>query len=107
MPRTVRDDNILIDLGDQLERAWSERRRVDRSAGSKKDRAASAYAHAANIVRQIHALPASSLEGLRVKARAISWCHRGEKAISLSLASTTDVRLAKSIIADLCRLQAH
>jgi hypothetical protein len=84
-------DGSLLELGAQLEQAWSDQRRCD----TKK-----AYEAVARIVRKIEASPAHSLEGLRVKARAIAWCHAGEP-ISFGSNPTMDVRLALSIVDNL------
>jgi hypothetical protein len=86
------DDRALIQLGEKLEQAWSHQLRRDNEA---------AYVRVAEIVRKIASTPARSLEGMRIKARAIAWCHAGEAPIFLTENPTTDVRIAESIVADL------
>lgn len=55
------------------------------------------------VVRQIEQLPAHTLEGLRVKARAVMWRWQWEKFETLSLTEqqSTDIRLAQAIVRDL------
>ena len=55
------------------------------------------------IVRQIEQQQAHTLEGLRVKARAVMWCHTWGKFEPFSLGGqqTTDIRISEAIIRDL------
>jgi len=102
---TSRTDNRLITLGDELEKARAQEKTISRDETAPDSKVERAYARVANIVRKIEAEPAQSLEGMRVKARAIAWCH-GDEPIALKDEPTTDVRLAQSIIADLLRTAA-
>jgi hypothetical protein len=89
----------LIELGAQLDRTWAEQRRLEGS-----DDFENARDRVSRIVDEIEALPAYTMGGLRVKARAIWWCHSGEASISFGeLHPTTDLRLAQSIVVDLLR----
>jgi len=99
-------DAALLALGEQLEAAWAattaayEKYRDDPSleAGVITDVADKA---AAAIVHQIEAVPASTIDGLRVKARAVQWCYDADPVDLAVDRSTTDLRLANSIIRDL------
>lgn len=63
------------------------------------------YSEASSIVDQIEALPATTLAGLVVKARACHWCHAGEpvdeRFFAIDGKPTTDMRLAAGILSDL------
>ena len=99
-------DAALVALGEELEAAWAattaayEKYRDDPSleAGVITDVADKA---AAAIVHQIEAVPASTIDGLRVKARAVQWCYDADPVDLAVDRSTTDLRLANSIIRDL------
>lgn len=94
-------DSHLIKLGRQFEQAWSQERQVSRDTTASENAVSKAVAAVRRIVRRIETTPAKSLAGLRVKARAVAWCHGGRRNVSLREKPTTDVRLAQSIIADL------
>lgn len=97
-----RADVRLLQLGKQLETAWAHQRQLEHDASEAElaefDKA---FNRVSRIAKKIEALPAHSLAGLKVKARAIRWCHSGEKRIELARQPTTDIRLAQSIIRDL------
>jgi hypothetical protein len=101
-------DAELIALGAQLEAAWKDQNRAELALDYRNDPLDPAAirefertrAIASAIVDTIEATSARTLAGLRVKARAISWCHCGE-AIELTDEQTTDIRLAQTMIADL------
>jgi hypothetical protein len=94
-------DGRLIELGNKLEAAWAEQKRVGVS----------------RLVDEILAIPAQTLPGLRVKAHALLWCQSGEPwaqenppRIPLDWqrpAKTTDDKLIESILADLLRGQRN
>lgn len=44
---------------------------------------------------------AATVDGLRVKARALAWCCHGGPPLDLADQGTTDMRLVESIIGDL------
>ena len=54
------------------------------------------------IVEQIEGCTATTIDGLRVKALAVLWCH-GWNLEELTDHQTTDIRLAQSILRDLLR----
>jgi hypothetical protein len=62
-----------------------------------------AYDEVSPIVDRVLAAPASTLAGLRVRARAAAWCHDGVEAES---DDATDARLAWSIVRDLLQAAA-
>lgn len=112
------DDALLLELGARLEAAWASERRqlsavrvrrdVDTPKHKRDDREFEArYKATSGIVDQIEVLHAHTLEGLRVKARAISWCHSGDPVILFDDdQNTTDLRLTQSILNDLMRMPA-
>jgi hypothetical protein len=57
------------------------------------------------VVDAIEALPARTLQGLLIKARALTWCRCGQPVTAEELADrtcrTTDMELIAAIIADL------
>jgi hypothetical protein len=100
------EDADLLALGAQLEAAWKRQNEADAQclAGDGDEsypavEAAWDVCHA--IALKIERLRASTIEELRVKARAVLWCHSGEDRIELSEHQTTDIRLAQSILDDL------
>lgn len=110
------DDHRLIDLGKKLEAAWSHERHICRDTKAPEAVFEKAAAATSRIVGAIEKTPAQSLSGLQVKARAIAWCHSGKPNLSELLAGskthasvaghTTDVWLARSILADVLKLAA-
>ena len=98
-------DARLLRLGVELETAWADERRIyaafeaDQISGEEADKAPDA---SRAVVDEILRWPATTLEGLRVKARAVSWCYCGDE-ISWD-DETTDLQLALSIVNDLVRL---
>lgn len=89
------DDTELLSLGAALGDAWA----AERSSVELTD---DAFHRTADVVQRILALPAHSIEGLRVKARAVAWCHNDEPVdLSLDGLKTTDLQLVHSILSDL------
>ena len=103
-------DKELMDLGAELEEAWCVHGRLlkqaERQPSPDHDRE---FEHAANrcskIVRKIQRAKATSLAGLRVKARAVAYCHEGRPRRDLGY-NSTDIRIAGSIVADLLALRS-
>jgi transposase InsO family protein len=100
----------LLQLGKELSAAWTAERQTETLL--RRDAPAAeferAYRRTSRIVRKIEKTPAHTLEGLRVKARAVSWCHSGDKiSIKTQCANargdlhTTDLRLMRAIVGDL------
>lgn len=88
-------DAGLIHLGEELEASWqTEEALSDASA----DDLEAALDRSKKIVDAICKMPATSLEGLRIKSRAVLWCHCGEFE---GFGGTTDEKLAASIVRDL------
>jgi hypothetical protein len=101
-------DRELLSLGREFEAAWAEEEAL--AAAHKlldqepvPDPWEGAYHATQAIVERIQTIPAHTLAGLKVKARAVQWCYAGDE-IYLTDAQTTDVRLAQDIIADLVRI---
>ena len=96
-------DAALLRLGAELDAAWLHQ---EAAAKSMSDDEFEAMMDAGGVlVDRIEHLPARTLEGLLVKARAISWCNSGEEIdpdrFSPYPSATTDARLAASIVRDL------
>jgi hypothetical protein len=69
-----------------------------------------AASRTSEIVGRIENIPALTIEGLKVKARALRWCYNdeGEEIADFPEGYTTDARLARSIFNDLFAMnQAH
>ena len=99
----TRADAELIRLGAELDHAWARELALICDDGDCRDGYEAANDAATGVVRQIEQLQAHTLEGLRVKARAVMWCWQWEKFETFSLGEhqTTDIRLSEAIIRDL------
>lgn len=97
-------DAELTRLGAELEAAWSVEA-ADAERCETDEELEAVMARAGDIVDRIEHLPASTLAGLKVKARAVSWCNQGEEIdpnrFNPYNGATTDGRLAASIVRDL------
>jgi len=92
----------LLRLGERLDEAWAhEKALIDSETWG--DTYDIAFNASQAIVSQIEQQQAPTLEGLRVKARAVMWCQQWGKfePFSLSEQQTTDIRLSEAIIRDL------
>jgi hypothetical protein len=102
-PAAILDDSPdaeLLDLGARLEAAWTDERLAHE--GPDAELSDDAYHRSAAVARRILAVRAYTLDGLRVKARAVAWCHDGDPVdLGLGEHRTTDLRLTHSILADL------
>ncbi len=106
MTGTVHPDAALLELGRRLDLAWAAEHAAQSTCSEEDegDQEFEAFVDATGaIVGEIEALPATTLEGLRVKAVALHWCRGGDLPLSWG-AETTDERLAESIVNDLLRL---
>jgi hypothetical protein len=111
-PAPHHPDAELIRLGHELEAFWKAENAVyERLKGDTSDEA-TAQTTAANrltfdVVDQIEALSASTLEGVLVKVLAVSWCHCGDALEDdmFSDQNTTDVRLVSAILRDLSAMR--
>jgi hypothetical protein len=88
-----RPDAELIDLGRQFEEI---------AAALDGDNAEAALHRPAVIEPTIVAMPATTIEEIRVRARAACWALSGDR--NPNRPTTTDVRMALSIVRDLIRL---
>ena len=86
-----------------LDAQWARELALICDDGDCRDGYEAANDAASAVVRQIEQLQAHTLEGLRVKARAVMWCHQWGRHDPFSLAEqrSTDVRLAEAIVRDL------
>jgi hypothetical protein len=83
-------DETLLCLGEELDRAWERERKLIREENEHCDDGYNAARDASStIVSQIEKHKAHTLEGFRVKARAVMWCHSWHK-IRLTEHRTTD-----------------
>ena len=107
-PALAAPDAELIALGERLRAAWSaDKATIDRLRGIDTHAAYAeidaSIAACSAIVADIESMRATTLEGVKVKALAVSWCHSGEPFDdeSFSEQATTDVRIVSSILNDL------
>lgn len=106
-------DAALLELGRRLTVAWAATRALEEkwrleggppfSPEANREFEAS-YEAASAIVHKIRDATATTIDGLRVKATAISWCQGDEETI-FDEAATTDVQIAESIVRDLLAMQ--
>jgi hypothetical protein len=115
-PETANDfepDHELLVLGAAMEESWTAENRHD--AATRDDFSQQACdeheaicAITSSIVDRICALQATTLAGLLVKARAVSWCHCGDaieiNSFAVKYGATTDVILAASLTRDLLQM---
>ena len=97
-------DEELIRLGAEFEAAWAAERATKHPFYEEVFEAA--YGRSASIAHRIMVIPAKTLDGLRVKARAVLWCRSGEPIADASFSydedhPTTDLILAAGIVRDL------
>ncbi len=102
-------DNALLALGADLEVAWLAERRVFATKGIGDDAMMAAADVTSAIIQKILETPADSLDGLRIKGRAVSWCYDGEpfdpaELVTGATGQATANRLAASILADVLRM---
>ncbi len=93
---TLHPDTELVHLGRELDEAWqAERLAVEEAVEG-------AILRCRDIVEQIEGRTATTLDGLKVKALAVSWCHDGEpSAWAGHRAQATDRRLVGGILNDI------
>jgi hypothetical protein len=105
----VNNDIELLALGRLLDAAVADESRILAQIGCSDDRCKldkafeEAVAVTGGLARQIAATRATTLEGLRVKARAVRWCYCGTFE-DLDADETTDIALSSSIVRDLLDL---
>lgn len=98
-------DRIIIDLARAFEAAYAAQeaaRAVCRETGDWTAWEA-AFARTESIVDLIEEETATTLEGLRAKARCIQWCF-GDEPVDLAVQDTTDARLATQIVNALLKI---
>lgn len=109
-PATINPDADLIELDEMLSIAQAncdetfERNGRDEATAGESD---AAYRLASLVVDKIEGTPAKTLQGLRVKAKAVMWCHGkpwDRNKVQLTDDPTTDMRLAQSIVHDLVNM---
>ena len=96
-------DTDLIRLGKELEGAWAREFELINSK-TWGDTYEAAFNASSVIVHQIEEHQAHTLDGLRVKARAVMWCQLGadpNEPFCLGEHQTTDIRLTEAIILEL------
>ena len=91
-------DAALLALAEPFKTVRAAVRAADKQ-GSDRD-VEEACRRASALAGKIATLPARTIDGLKLKAAAVAYCHEGQ-AIKLTDNQTTDVRLAQSIIRDL------
>jgi hypothetical protein len=104
---TVGLDADLLALGRQFEAAWATEKAVTDSTATDLQ-CETAVEATSNLAHEIAKAQARTLDGLRVKVRALSWCYDGEDITLFEddeeKDRTTDTRLADSILRDLLAL---
>jgi hypothetical protein len=98
---TMADDAELRLLGQEFKQAWADEDALYAIEGYDLDAADAASERTSAIVKRINDCPAYTLEGLRIKAAAIAWCHSGD--VQLPNAGA-DMKLVNSIVFDLLRV---
>lgn len=105
---TVASDDHLRDLGRRLDQAWSNQKHLDAvysgDGGHEADTAwTAAYDACGGLVCQIEQVPATTIEGLAVKTRAVAWCLSGGPIVAEKFggSTSTDIRIATSILRDI------
>jgi hypothetical protein len=97
---TAHPDRILLALGEVFKTEWAKE--IAAVAALDKDTDVTTENEpCGTLCRQIISHRATALDGLRVKAMAISWCYDGELTWGTM---TTDMALAGSIVEDLLAL---
>lgn len=96
-------DAALLLLGEELETRWALLNLVAAKSMITRDKADDAafdeaFAATSAIVDMIEQHPVRTLDGLRVKARAVLWCQGDEIVDLIQDQDTTDVRIASSIV---------
>lgn len=102
---SLNPDARLLALGRELEAAWEIEKAGFRREAS--DEEVNLFCdRTGEIVDRIEQIPATTIRGFQVKARAISWSHAGEpiKSISGEREPCKDDLLACSLIRDLLSL---
>jgi len=100
-------DAELLRLALALEKAWAAQRNADAQYSTgliPGEDADKSYEATMAVVAEIERWPAHTLEGVHVKARAVSWIYGGDKIDLVCDHDTTDKRLASSIINDLLKI---
>ena len=106
------ENPALVALGVEFERLFQIEREAwdaipDDAPDSSWKPAALAQDEVHNVIEQIALLPALTMDGLRLKARTVAWCHGvgygpGDEAVQYAQPSSTlDTRIVHSIIQDL------
>lgn len=98
-------DAGLLQLGRDFDAAWEaeEAERLIARETDDWDAWEVCYASTEAIARRIETVPATTLAGFRVKARAIQWCY-GDDPVNLVIQDTVDQRIANGIVNDLLAL---
>ncbi|WP_026479352.1 hypothetical protein [Ahrensia sp. 13_GOM-1096m] len=99
---TKSKDAYLIDLGEQLSKAYEQQVLL---AEATDDQYNPAYEKSWAIVCKIDSTPATTLEGLKVKAQALQWLRGGGNYIDCMGSDTTDMRLIGSILDGLHKIE--
>lgn len=95
LPTPQNETNNLIALGRELAAAWTEEQSLPEDAAD--DEADLLRNATMAIIERVAAAPATNIEGLRVKALAVSICHAGD----VDFGPETDCRIASSLVREL------
>lgn len=107
---TIHPDATLLQLGSQFEAEWAKERELwaaaklhpwpDPAGIPIGEQAEAQFERTSELVDRIADMPALTLEGLRIKARALAWCHGGDSLDQMLTSSFSDTRLLGSIVRD-------
>lgn len=97
-------DAALLALGREFEIAWTEERRIENEFGEESDKFAAACERTGRVIDKFYHVETKTIEGFRIKARAIAWTHSGVFDPSDFLEEGRDFQLAAMIIRDLLAL---
>ena len=104
-------DAELLRLGEDLEASWRGMQALEKApppfaAAEGNDLFEIAAEKNTKLLEAVCDAPATTLAGLRVKARAVLICHAGDwRSVVADFTKTSDFRLAGSILGDLLNLQ--
>lgn len=99
-------DADLLELGREFEAAFAIEEAARHIGRETDDWTAwdAAYAKTDAIVKRIEKMPATTMEGVHVKARCVQWCYGSDPVFHDLENYTTDMRLAQGIVLDLLAL---
>lgn len=101
----VQPDDTIKTLSDEFEAAWSAMDQFFQNAprGTTDEDYERMFRPVSDLARRIADMKATTLDGLKLKARALQWCN---EEFDFMDGQTTDERLAYGLVQDLLNLPA-